>query len=202
MTEANHIENPTSKNLNNLKPFEIFSKENNKIDEGVQTKEEIELEITKRYLDLTFEELQKFIDQHSKKSSKRKPKETNYYVVRYEDIDYHNDWNGGMRDNDIKGIFTSVKSANRCVQSHFANWDKDFFEERLKYKDPDTNLIHIKALCPEGEVMECWAEPMEINRKDELFLSNYNRQNYGKKDIEEWTVNCDDLDEFDEFANF
>ena len=199
MTDGNVIDSRDLKNLNNLKPFEIFSKENKIIDEGEQSKENVESEITKRYLDLSFEELQKFIDQHSKISSKRKQKETNYYIVKYEDIDYHNDWHGGLRDTDIKGIFTSVKSANRCVQSHFASWDKDFFEERLKYKDPDTNLIHIKALCPEGELMECWAEPIEkSNKRDELFLSNNINKNYGKQDIEEWTVNCDDLDEFDE----
>ena len=83
MTDGNVIDSRDLKNLNNLKPFEIFSKENKIIDEGEQSKENVESEITKRYLDLSFEELQKFIDQHSKISSKRKQKETNYYIVKY-----------------------------------------------------------------------------------------------------------------------
>jgi len=113
----------------------------------------------------------------------------------YEDIDYHNDWSGGITDKGVLGVFTSKEIANKCVQKHFSGWKKDFFDERLKYVDPETGLVRIKALCPEGEVMECWVEIKDVkNRKIKEFLKKGDSENGDEdlSDISEWTVNCDD----------
>jgi len=193
--------NENSSKFNNLikheqlNPFELFRKEmSEKLKlEGVKSEEEIRYELTKRYLKLSSEDLKKYL---TKIPRKKTEKRETLYVVESKDKDFHYD-NRGTTYEEIKGIFKSKEKANNCVQNHFAFWDKKDYTERLKFRHPKTGLIHIKAVGPEEEIMDCWAEVVNRNNRKKCEKEIENLQKNGEKEISEnehWTDNCSDDD--------
>ena len=103
-------------------------------------------------------------EQPKQKTSKTLHNGQVIYVAEYKDIDYHNDRNGGLVDQGILGLFTSIDEANAAVEEHFAAWDADFFESRVVTHDAD-GLRTVVCECPEGEVMEAWATKKLLGAK-------------------------------------
>lgn len=85
--------------------------------------------------------------------------ERTIYIVTRETIDYHNDSNGGLRDKEIVGTFTSRNEANEAARINLlGEWDRDFFES-YEVEEED-GLVTVSATCPEGEEMSVSVERM------------------------------------------